>query len=154
MNSIAFRFLMLSFVLLFFSFTNSETEGTVKWELDFETAKTTAASSDKIIMMSFQGSDWCAACKRLEKSLFQSESFQQYAEEHLVLLKVDFPMKKQNKLDDTQTAHNEALAEQYNKEGKFPRVLFFDAEGTLLGELNTTQPDVESYMKSIKEIVE
>jgi thioredoxin-related protein len=143
--------LSLAILLSLTSKTPAETES--KWVTDFESAKTLAAADEKIIMMSFQGSDWCGACKRLEKSLFQNAEFTAFADSKLVLLKVDFPMKKENKLSKEQTAHNEVLAEKYNQEGKFPKVVFFNGKGEKIGTLVHPKDDAASYIASIKELI-
>lgn len=143
--------LTLSLFILLSITTQGDPE--VKWMNDFDTAKNTAASEDKIIMMSFQGSDWCAACKRLEKTLFGSDEFIQFADSNLVMLKVDFPMKKENKLSKEQTAHNDGLAEKFNPEGSFPKVVFFNSSGEKIGTLEHPQGDVSKYISSIKTII-
>ena len=140
--------------ILFYSFvfsppTNSESTVEAHWEVDFDTAKS-KAGDEKLILMSFRGSDWCAACKRLEKSFFEDSEFQSFASENLVLLKLDFPIKKDNRLSKEQTAHNEALAEKYNPEGKFPRVLLFNGSGELLGEIKTPMNSTAEYITAIK----
>lgn len=129
--------------------SKQETTSEFLWEVDFDTAKS-KAGEEKLILMSFRGSDWCAACKRLEKSFFEDPEFQSFASESLVLLKLDFPMKKENKLSKEQTAHNEALADKYNPEGKFPLVLLFNGSGELLGEIKTPMNSTEEYLSAIK----
>lgn len=140
--------------ILFYSFvfsppSNRSIPSESHWEVDFNAAKS-KAGEDKLILMSFRGSDWCAACKRLEKSFFEDPEFQSFAAQNLVLLKVDFPMKKVNQLSKDQTAHNEALAEKYNPEGKFPRVLLFNGLGEQVGELKTPLNSTEEYLTAIK----
>ena len=107
-------------------------ENSNKWLINIDEAKKEAKNTERPILLSFQGSDWCANCIRLERSLFESESFKNYASENLILLKADFPSRKKNKLSDEQTAHNEKLAEKFNKEGAFPTVIILNAEGCLL----------------------
>ncbi|MCR9172206.1 MAG: thioredoxin family protein [bacterium] len=141
--------------LLFYSFVFSPPSSALEqqWEVDFDTAKS-KAGEDKLILMSFRGSDWCAACKRLEKTFFEDEEFLQFAADNLVLLKLDFPMKKANQLEREQTKHNEALAEKYNPDGKFPRVLLFNGSGELLGELKTPMNSTDEYINAIKKYQE
>ncbi|MFT6873750.1 MAG: thioredoxin-related protein [Roseivirga sp.] len=103
------------------------------WTFDFEVAKITAKESDKVILIVFSGSDWCKPCIQLHKTLFESETFLDYAKENLVLVKVDFPYRKKNSLSNEQTVHNEKLAEMYNPDGEFPLAVFTDANGKLLG---------------------
>ena len=120
------------------------------WVTDMNEAKTLASESNKIILMSFQGSDWCGSCKRLDRQLFQSEEFKTFAEEHLILLKLDFPMRKENQLSKEQTTHNEALADIHNPEGAFPKVLLFSAEGERLGAMSYPSKSNAEYLESIK----
>lgn len=105
-----------------------------QWGGDFEKAKAEAAQSNKYILLNFCGSDWCGPCIKLKKDIFESADFQQYADAHLVLVRADFPRQKKNQLDAAQTARNEALAEKYNPQGKFPFTLLLDANGKILKE--------------------
>ncbi len=105
-----------------------------QWSGDFEKAKAEATQSNKYILLNFCGSDWCGPCIKLKKDIFESADFQQYAEKHLVLVRADFPRQKKNQLEAAQTAHNEALAEKYNPQGKFPFTLLLDANGKVLKE--------------------
>ena len=103
------------------------------WGFDFEAAKVEAASNDQTILIVFSGSDWCKPCIQLHKELFESEAFKAYADEHLKLVKADFPYRKKNRLSKEQTAHNEKLAAEYNPDGEFPLAVFTDASGKPLG---------------------
>lgn len=105
-----------------------------QWGSNFEKAKAEAAQNNKYILLNFSGSDWCGPCIKLKKDIFESEAFQQYAGEHLVLVRADFPRQKKNQLEAAQTTHNEALAEKYNPQGKFPFTLLLDANGKVLKE--------------------
>ena len=51
-----------------------------------------------------------------------------------MLVRADFPRLSKNQLDARQTAHNEALAEKYNRQGKFPFTVLLDANGRVLKE--------------------
>jgi len=119
------------------------------WITDFETAKAQAAKEGKSILMSFSGSDWCGNCIRLDKTLFQSEEFKKFASEHLVLLKLDFPAKKKNKLSDEQTKHNEALAEKFNKKGVFPTTLVLNEKGELIKPMTYPLSSVADYLSNL-----
>ncbi len=103
------------------------------WLTNFEQAKKIAQTEHKPILLVFEGSDWCAPCKKLERNILSSPEFETYAKENLVLLKADFPRRKKNRLPEAQQKHNDALAEKYNPEGVFPTVLILDAKGNVLG---------------------
>jgi len=102
------------------------------WLTNFEKAKTEATATKKRIVLNFSGSDWCGPCIRLKKEIFDSEAFTNYASGKLVLLNADFPRYKKNELPKQQVKENEALADKYNAEGKFPFTVLLDANGKVL----------------------
>lgn len=116
-----------------------------EWKTDFASAKQEAVQSHKYILLNFSGSDWCVPCIRMKKDVFETSTFQSFATEKLVLVRADFPRLSKNKLSAQQTEHNEALAEKYNPEGKFPLTLLIDANGKVVktwdGYTNTSPED-------------
>jgi len=113
--------------LISFSFLS-----TIPWLGDFKVATSEASQENKLILVSFSGSDWCGPCIRLTKEILQSSAFENYATDHLVLVRADFPRQKKNQLDAAQVKRNEALADKYNPEGKFPFTLLVDKNGKVL----------------------
>jgi thioredoxin-related protein len=106
----------------------------VTWLGDFNEATNEAAKTHKLILINFSGSDWCGPCIRERKEILETETFENYASEHLVLVRADFPRQKKNQLSKEQTARNEALADKYNPQGKFPYTLLVDEHGRILKE--------------------
>lgn len=102
------------------------------WLSNMQQAKTEAAQSSKYILLNFSGSDWCGPCIRMHKEIFDSEAFEKYAFKNLVLVNADFPRLKKNQLSKEQTKQNESLADQYDKDGKFPFTVLLDAQGKVL----------------------
>ena len=49
-----------------------------------------------------------------------------------MLVRADFPRQKKNQLSKEQIKLNEALAERYNKNGRFPFTLLVDEDGKVL----------------------
>jgi thioredoxin-related protein len=135
------------FCLLLVTNINAQSESV--WLTNFEEAKTLAAKENKQMMVSYSGSDWCRNCIRLDKQLFTDTAFSKYAAEHLVLVKLDFPMSKKNKLSNDQQAYNEKLAERYNPKGVFPLVLLFKGDSQI-GKMNTNLPSAKDYIKELK----
>lgn len=119
------------------------------WLTDFEQAKKTASDQDKNIIIVFSGSDWCAPCIKLDKNIWQSESFKNEAAKDWVLVKANFPRKKANELSKEQTEHNRKLADKYNIEGSFPLVVILDKNGKLLGKMGFKNVSPEEYIKMI-----
>jgi hypothetical protein len=62
----------------------------------------------------------------------ENEAFTNYAADHLVLVRADFPRQKKNQLSKEQTKLNEALADKYNPDGKFPYTILVDEHGKVL----------------------
>jgi thioredoxin-related protein len=104
----------------------------VTWLGNFKTASEEAATSHKLIIVNFSGSDWCGPCIRLRKEILESNTFTDFAESHLILVRADFPRQKKNQLSKEQVKLNEALADKYNPDGKFPYTLLVDEHGTIL----------------------
>ena len=102
------------------------------WGNDFEKAKEQAQKEHKFILLNFSGSDWCGPCIRLKKEIFQTEAFNRFADEQLVLVNADFPRARKNQLSRQQQTHNDQLAEQYNSRGSFPLTLLLSPEGKVL----------------------
>jgi len=112
------------------------------WLDNINDAQKLAAGSHQLILVYFSGSDWCVPCIRLRKDLLESEIFGQYAATQLLLVRADFPRNRKNRLSPAQVKINEALAERYNPDGKFPYILVLDGTGRVLkdwdGYINET----------------
>ena len=102
------------------------------WGTNMLKAKDEAKKENKMILLSFSGSDWCIPCIKTRKEILDKETFVNYANTNLVLINADFPRQKKNALSKEQTKQNEALADQYNKNGIFPLTLLLDADGKVL----------------------
>lgn len=106
--------------------------GSLIWTGNFTEAQQQAKASHQKILINFSGSDWCGPCIRLKKEILESEVFETYAKDHLILVRADFPRQKKNQLAADQVKQNEALAEKYNPDGKFPYTLLVDEHGKVL----------------------
>ena len=121
---------------------------------DFDEAKRLAAETDRPIALIFSGSDWCKPCIQLRETVLKNASFVDFADSNLVLVEVDFPYKKANRLSKEQKAHNEKLAEQYNLQGSFPLVVLTDADGKVKGEFSyDNRLPVNSYIEKVEKII-
>lgn len=105
------------------------------WQNDLKTAQELAVKNKARIVLVFQGSDWCAPCIKLERTIWDSKEFQELAKGKLIMLKADFPRKKKNQLAKAQQEKNANLAEKYNPNGYFPYVVVLDSDGKKLGSV-------------------
>jgi len=126
----------------------------VKFQHDFDESLHLAKASNKKVLMIFSGSDWCKPCIQLRNNILNKKEFAQFSESLLILLELDFPYRKKNKLPADQKAHNEALAEQYNSEGAFPKLILFDDNRKVIGELEyNTSMTSEQLMAKIDRLL-
>ena len=103
-----------------------------EWHYNLEEAKNIAQKEHKYILLNFSGSDWCGPCIRMRKELFESAVFKEMADTELILVNADFPRNKKNQPSAAQQKINDAMADKYNSQGKFPYTLLLDSGGNVL----------------------
>jgi thioredoxin-related protein len=141
------KILSVLFASLFLVATTAKAD----WGSDIEKAKKEAASSGKMILLNFSGSDWCIPCIKMKKAIFENAAFTNYATSSLVLIRADFPRSKKNKLTKEQKKNNESLAAAYNKSGAFPFTVLIDAKGKIIKTWDGL-PDItpEVFVEQVK----
>ena len=107
------------------------------WLTDLPSAQTRAKADKKSVLLFFHGSDWCPACVEMQRQMFDSPAFAQYARRALVLVDVDFPEK--HKQNEALQRANAALKARFNlspvpDEGFPTIVLLNDAGETVFQE--------------------
>jgi len=118
------------------------------WLTDYEAAKAQAKAENKPIFINFTGTDWCGWCIKLEKEVFSKKEFQDYAKEHLVLMEVDFPRKKE--LPAEVKAQNKKLDKEFKIEG-YPTLFLLDADGKKLsGDVGYREGGSAAYVEHLK----
>ena len=127
----------------------------VGWITDFNEAQKIAAQKKELILLNFSGSDWCGSCIRLRKEIFNTDTFLGFADSNLVLVNADFPRSSKNKLTPEQEKRNDALADKYNADGKFPYTLLLTADGKILkawdGFPNLSPVEFVNELKKIRD---
>ena len=125
------------------------------WHYSLDEAKAIAHKEHRHILLNFSGSDWCGPCIMLRRQILDDTVFMQMADTSLVLENADFPRKKKDQLSPQQQSINNALADQYNAEGQFPRTLLLNADGKVLKTWDGNpgvKPDV--FAKEVEDLVE
>ncbi|MFL5729482.1 MAG: thioredoxin family protein, partial [Cytophagaceae bacterium] len=121
------------------------------WPNNFEAAQRESKVSGEPILLYFSGSDWCGTCMQLKKQVLDSETFQNYASENLILMQADFPRQKKNQLSNELKKQNETLAEKYNSNGIFPRLLLLSPDGKVLKDWQGyTGMKAETFINQLK----
>ncbi|MDG1342570.1 MAG: thioredoxin family protein [Flavobacteriaceae bacterium] len=141
-------FLLIVFILSL----NTARLSAQDWRTDWDIAKVEAEQANKKLILVFSGSDWCIPCIKLEKEIWESPSFTQYAEQYYVLFRADFPKRKKNKLPETIQKLNDRLASEYNSKGYFPLVVVLDTKGKVKGHLGYKKLTPEAYIALIEQL--
>lgn len=116
---------------------------------DAEEAFRVASETQKPVLLVFAGSDWCAPCIRFEKQVLSEKSFLEFANDNLVILKADFPQRK--KLPASEQKQNDALAEEYNPKGIFPKLVLLREDRSVLSALTYSNQTTVEFISQIKE---
>jgi protein disulfide-isomerase len=96
------------------------------WQTDFAAAKSAATQQNKYILLDFTGSDWCPYCIKMDKEVFAKPAFSTFADQKLVLVKLDFPRRANQ--SSAEKSQNQELAKKYGIEG-FPTYVLLDPSG-------------------------
>ncbi|WP_405413879.1 thioredoxin family protein [Maribacter sp. Asnod1-A12] len=123
------------------------------WNTDFTTAKKLAETNNQPIILVFQGSDWCAPCIKLDRAIWSTNEFKEYAKEHYIMLQADFPRRKKNALPEEQLNKNKVLAENYNRQGIFPFVVVLNANGEVYGETSYKKLTPKEYIEELNSFI-
>lgn len=126
--------------------------GAQNWIKNYDDAVVLSKKEGKPLLLVFSGSDWCGPCIKLDKEIWQSNEFNEYAD-NIVLYKADFPKRKGNKLPEDLVKSNAMLAEKYNPNGYFPLVLLLDANQNVLGKTGYIKKSPSDYIAHLTTFV-
>lgn len=133
----------LSMILALCAFGSFVMAGEMTWFTDMDKAKEVARKEGKVILVNFTGSDWCGWCIRLDQEVFSKKSFEKYAADKLVLLKLDFP--KYKNIPAAQEKANFQLKNKYKING-FPTILLVDQQEKVLLRTGYKRGGPDSYV--------
>jgi len=123
----------------------AENEG---WLVKIDEAYELSQKTGKPILANFTGSDWCGWCKRLTKSVFVKKDFKEWADEHVILLELDFPKRKT--LPDEIKSQNAQLQQVFKVRG-YPTVWLFELNKDEEGKFNIEGLGKTGYRKTVEE---
>lgn len=109
-----------------------------------------AKNEKKMVLMDFTGSDWCGWCMKMDKEVFDTGDFRQYAKDNLVLVELDYP--RQKFISPQTKQQNEQLKNQYKVEG-FPTIVVLDADGKTLKTFGGYQEGgAKAFIEELKKL--
>jgi thioredoxin-related protein len=117
------------------------------WVTDYKKAQEAAKAGKKLMLLDFTGSDWCGWCMKLDKEVFSTPEFQNYASRNLILVKLDFPRKRPQ--TEALKKQNEQLAQKYGIQG-FPTIIVLNGQGEKVGELGYTDGGPSPFLAKLE----
>ena len=112
---------LFTLFLLMFTLTIHSQTSTPNWYTDISLASEAAVTENKPMLILFTGSDWCSWCIRLQREVFNRESFTTWSKQNVILVEIDFPRYKEQ--PDSIVQQNKLLQEQFGIQG-YPTVWF------------------------------
>lgn len=112
--------------------TTASAAAHVDWLTSWEKALAESQRTGKPILADFTGSDWCVNCKQLDKEVFSTAEFKQWASENVVLLELDYPQSTPQAPELKQ--QNARLNKIFAIEG-FPTVVVINPSGKEVGRI-------------------
>lgn len=127
--------------------SKSGSNDNLNWEESLETALQKAKAENKAVLVNFTGSDWCQWCIKLSDEVFSKSEFEDYAEDNLILVRLDFPRNIEQSAETK--AYNNQLAQRYGVQG-FPTVLLFNSQGQMVLQTGYMPGGPVSYIEHLK----
>ena len=125
-------------------------EYSASWLTDLSIVQAKAKEEGKPILMDFTGSNWCSWCIKLKKEVFSKPAFIDYANEHLILMTVDFPRGVQQ--EESLIDQNYQLLDAYGVNG-FPTIILVDTEGNIIGRTGYLRGGPKAYVDHLKDML-
>jgi thiol-disulfide isomerase/thioredoxin len=123
--------------------------GPVTWTTDYNAALDQAKSDHKHVFLFFTGSDWCGWCKKLNREILTTSDFNQYAQDKLELVELDYPRQKPQ--SDALRSQNRMLMNRYNVTG-FPTVVVLDSTGKAVARLGYQEGGPGPFISSLQQL--
>lgn len=96
------------------------------WYNTLEEAQQIAKKENKDIYLSFDGSDWCIWCIKLNEKVYQNSLWAENMSKNFVGVHLDFPSQK--KISPKEKTYNDEIARRFQVEA-YPTVFLLDADG-------------------------
>lgn len=142
------RRLIISAVLIAFSVTAAFAEyPPMGWTDSIVEGIDQAQREDKMLLLNFTGSDWCTWCIKLESEIFSTPEFEEWAENNLVRVFLDFP--NGIKLPKETVYQNQRLQQYFGIRG-YPTLIVFDSDLTPLLQTGYQEVEPAEYIRHLQ----
>lgn len=135
------KILLIAFLTL--TSMSMQAQEELTWHTDMSKATDISIKENKPMFLFFTGSDWCGWCIRLQKEVFKTQEFVNWAKESVILVELDFPRRMPQ--DETTKMQNAQLQQQLQVRG-YPTVWFVGAAKTAESKVNLTALGSTGYV--------
>ena len=122
----------------------------ISWQQNFDQALAMAKKEHRPLFLYFTGSDWCIWCKKMDREILESPTFQQALAKKLIFVKVDFP--STTELPPSIREQNEQLKNRFHIEG-FPTVILLDPNQNIIATLGYDPGGAKAFASAVEEIL-
>ena len=137
------------FILVFLAFWSIDSQAQ-QWQNDPQIGLKEAAQHNKKVLLFFSVPERCESCNKLERNIFKSPEFIEFASENYVLVKIDFSYDAQE-LTKEQLEKNLLIVEKYNKDGFFPHVVVLNKDAKITNKVDVyTRETPQQYLSLLQ----
>lgn len=129
---------------------NTGSTDSLDWHTNLEEAIQIAQAENKTILVNFTGSDWCQWCKKLSAEVFTQSDFEKYANENLVLVRLDFPRAIEQTVETKM--YNNNLAQRFGVRG-FPTIILLNSSGNLINTTGYQPGGGAAYVQHLRSLI-
>lgn len=119
-----------------------------EWLEHYDVALQQADAEGKPVFALFTGSDWCSWCMKFESEILKQDAFMNFAKEHLILLKLDYPSKS-DRQPGWLVEQNRRLKERYGIRG-YPTAVTLSAGGEVIATSGYLPGGAKSYVAHLR----
>jgi thioredoxin-related protein len=137
------------FILVCLAFWSLDSQAQ-QWQNDLQIGLKEAAQQNKKVLLFFSVPERCESCNKLERNIFKSPEFIEFASENYVLVKIDFSYDAQE-LTKAQLEKNLLIVEKYNKDGFFPHVVVLNKDAKITNKVDVyTRETPQQYLSLLR----
>ncbi|WP_343747886.1 thioredoxin family protein [Fluviicola sp.] len=96
-----------------------------------------STKENKLIMVHFTGSDWCASCKVFQQEVMSTEQVKAEVQSNFIYYKSDYTLRK--KMTAEEQKRHDFLMEKLNYEGTYPLIVICDKDFNPLKSIQRTK---------------
>jgi thioredoxin-related protein len=122
------------------------------WTQDYDAALKLAKEQNKPVMLNFTGSDWCFWCKLMDRQVFSTDTFKNYAKDNLVLVSINFP-RNPDLVPVKYKKRNAVLQNKFAIRG-YPTFIILNSNGNEIARLRAGRNKTgESFVNELKAVL-